>query len=149
MAETAKETVIIVHGTWAAPHPGPSLWYQPVSSAPRTIAGFTARLDAALEERGSPARCWAHCTQDEPIYQWSGKNHWIERTHAASALGDCGQASEGRVALSHRRAQPRRKCRGRGLTANHCCTRFERAAWHNSNIGLSIHGHDVPDIGKG
>ena len=87
MDETAKETVIIVHGTWAAPEPEGSRWYQPVSSIPSAIAGFTAKLDAALQERGSPARCWAHCTQGNPIFQWSGQNSWIERTHAASALG--------------------------------------------------------------
>jgi hypothetical protein len=88
MDETAKETVIIVHGTWAAPEPGGSRWYEPVNSIPPAIAGFTAKLDAALQELGSPARCWAHCTQGNPIFQWSGKNSWIERTHAASALGD-------------------------------------------------------------
>jgi hypothetical protein len=81
MDEAAKETVIIVHGTYAAPQPGASRWYQPTE-------GFIAKLDAALQERGSPARCWAHCTQGDPIFQWSGENSWIARTHAASALGD-------------------------------------------------------------
>jgi hypothetical protein len=34
------------------------------------------------------ARCWAHCTDGNPIFQWSGKNNWIDRTHAAVALVD-------------------------------------------------------------
>jgi hypothetical protein len=87
MEEAAKETVVIVHGTFAAPKPGVSRWYQLTEGMPATN-GFIAKLDAALCERGSPARCWAHCTQGNPIFQWSGDNSWIARTHAASALGD-------------------------------------------------------------
>lgn len=87
MEGSAKETVIIVHGTWAAPEPGKSRWYQPVAGVP-AAQPFTAKLDAALQERGSPARCWAHTTQGDQVFQWSGANSWIERTRAASALGD-------------------------------------------------------------
>jgi hypothetical protein len=87
MQGAAKETVIIVHGTWAAPEPGNVRWYQP---ADRTHAaeGFVGKLDAALEARGSPARCWAHCSQGDQIFHWSGDNSWIARTHAAARLGD-------------------------------------------------------------
>ena len=73
MDDTAKETVIIVRGTYAAPRPGASRWYQPTEGMPAT-EGFIAKLDAALQERDSPARCWAHCTQGNPIFQWSGEN---------------------------------------------------------------------------
>jgi hypothetical protein len=83
----AKETVIIVHGTWAAPEPGNARWYQAIDGVP-AAEGFVGRLDAALEERGSPARCWAHCSQGDQIFHWSGDNSWIARTHAASRLGD-------------------------------------------------------------
>jgi hypothetical protein len=82
-----KETVIIVHGTWAAPNPAKRRWYEPVDDRPGDEP-FTAKLDAALQERGSAARCWAHCTDGNPIFQWSGKNSWIDRTHAAVALVD-------------------------------------------------------------
>jgi hypothetical protein len=58
---STKETVIIVHGTWAAPELGASRWYQPVYGTP-SVGGFVGKLDDALGERGSPARCWAHCT---------------------------------------------------------------------------------------
>ena len=87
MAEWGKETVIIVHGTWAAPESGTRRWYQPSGEAP-TCESFIAKLDAALQERGSPARCWAHGGQENQIFQWSGENSWIARTCAASALGD-------------------------------------------------------------
>jgi hypothetical protein len=84
MGGSEKETVVIVHGTWAAPEPGTSCWYRPVVGA----QSFTAKLDAMLQERGSPARCWAHCSQGDEIFQWSGANNWVDRTHAAFALGN-------------------------------------------------------------
>src|SRR5512139_799776 len=87
MAGPSKETVIIVHGTWAAPDQARRRWYQPVDGV-SAAEGFVSKLDAALQKRGSPARCWAHCTKGDPIFQWSGDNSWIARTRAASALGD-------------------------------------------------------------
>jgi hypothetical protein len=87
MEEPPKETVIIVHGTWAAPDPAKRRWYLPVDDRPGDEA-FTAKLDAALQERGSPARCWAHCTDGNPFFQWSGENSWIARTQAAAELGN-------------------------------------------------------------
>src|SRR5215831_11248428 len=87
MGESAKETVIIVHGTWAAPEPGVIRWYQPGDGA-TAAGGFVSKLDAALQKRGSPARCWAHCAQANQIFHWSGENSWIARTQAASELGN-------------------------------------------------------------
>jgi hypothetical protein len=95
MPEPTKETVIIVHGTWAAPtwaapepdEPPKRRWYEPVDGRPGGEP-FPAKLDAALQERGSRARCWAHCAQGNQIFHWSGDNNWIARTHAASGLGD-------------------------------------------------------------
>jgi hypothetical protein len=87
MEELAKETVVIVHGTWAAPEPDKTQWYQQPDSASAT-KGFVGKLDAALQQRGSPARCWAHCTEGNPMFQWSGENSWIARTRAAGALAD-------------------------------------------------------------
>jgi hypothetical protein len=85
MEKAAKETVIIVHGTYAAPKSGLSRWYQPVGE-PAT-EGFIAKLNNALQKRGSTARCWAHCSQNEPGFHWSGENHWVARTRAAVELG--------------------------------------------------------------
>jgi hypothetical protein len=87
MEEPTKETVIIVHGTWAAPKPEKRKWYQPIDAA---MSGerFTDKLNVALQQRGSPARCWAHCTDLNSFFQWSGENSWIARTRAASALAD-------------------------------------------------------------
>jgi hypothetical protein len=87
MEDLAKETVIIVHGTWAAPMPDKTQWYQEPDGASAN-EGFVSKLDAALQERGSPARCWGHCTKGNPIFQWSGDNSWIARTRAAGALAD-------------------------------------------------------------
>src|ERR1700736_478189 len=86
MTEPAKETVIIVHGTFAAPQPGESRWYQPSEGLAAT-KGFVAKLDAALQERGSQARCWAHCSQGDRGFHWSGENSWVARTRAAAELG--------------------------------------------------------------
>ena len=86
MSKPAKETVIIVHGTWAAPDLAKRKWYQPVDSRSGEEL-FTAKLDGALRQRGSLARCWAHCTNGNSIFQWSGENSWTARTHAAAALG--------------------------------------------------------------
>jgi hypothetical protein len=87
MEDLAKETVIIVHGTWAAPMPDKTPWYQQPDGA-STAEGFVSKLNAALQERGSPARCWAHCTKGNAIFQWTGDNSWIARTRAAGALAD-------------------------------------------------------------
>src|ERR1700758_1969117 len=97
MSDAAKETVIIVHGTWAAPAwavpkparavPPQRKWYELVDGRPGGEP-FPAMLDAALRKRGSSARCWAHCAQGNKIFYWSGDNGWIARTHAASALAE-------------------------------------------------------------
>jgi hypothetical protein len=84
MEGQAKETIILVHGTWAAPQPGKTQWYQPAEGS--ASAGFAAKLDAALCDRGSPARCWAHGNDQSSIFYWSGENSWIARASAASAL---------------------------------------------------------------
>ena len=76
-----------MHGTWAAPQPDKALWYQPSDSASATDQ-FVSKLDAALRKRGSPARCWAHCTDGTSFFHWNGENSWIARTHAAAALAD-------------------------------------------------------------
>jgi hypothetical protein len=86
MPEQAKETVIIVHGTWAAPEKAKRRWFEPIDGRPGG-EHFTAKLDAALHERGSSAQCWAHCTKTNEVFHWSGENSWIARTRAASALG--------------------------------------------------------------
>jgi hypothetical protein len=87
MEKSAKETVIIVHGTWAAPDPDERRWYLPNDDRPCGLP-FIDNLDAALAARGSSARCWAHCDPEHPAFHWSGENSWIDRTLAASALAD-------------------------------------------------------------
>jgi hypothetical protein len=84
--EAVKETVIIVHGTYAAPKPAVSRWYQWAEGVPATE--FITKLNDALQKRGSAARCWAHCSQADQGFHWSGENSWIDRTRAASELGN-------------------------------------------------------------
>jgi hypothetical protein len=85
MSAPPKETVIIVHGTWAAPEPGSSQWYQPVDHG-SAADGFISKLNNALQECGSTARCWAHCTPEKLFFRWSGENSWTARMQAATAL---------------------------------------------------------------
>lgn len=87
MEEPAKETIIIVHGTWAAQETGVKKWYEPYEDC-QASEGFVAKLDSALRERGSPAQCWAHCHGSSKIFSWSGDNSWIARTNAALVLAD-------------------------------------------------------------
>ena len=83
MSDAAKETVIVVHGTWAAPKPDKNQWYQPIEGS-GMACGFVGKLNNALQERGSPARCWAHCTPENKFFRWSGENSWIARMQAAA-----------------------------------------------------------------
>jgi hypothetical protein len=74
--DLAKETVIIVHGTWAAPRhdvPDHFSWYQ-ICPDGHHEPNFVSKLNKALEERGSSARCWAHCKGNGQIFGWSGEN---------------------------------------------------------------------------
>jgi hypothetical protein len=77
MEEAPKETVIVVHGTYAAPQSGASQWYQPIEGVPAS-EGFIAKLNDALQKRGSAARCWAHCRLGDQGFRWSGENSWID-----------------------------------------------------------------------
>lgn len=84
MEEQAKETVIIVHGTWAAPVANQLQWYH--SDGDKTK--FVSKLNDALQTRGSGARCWAHCVEGTKFFRWSGNNSWFARTRGADTLGD-------------------------------------------------------------
>lgn len=87
-----KETVIIVHGTFAAPDEGKLAWYEPGSA-------FCRQLDERLGAHGSQARCWAHleeCGEElrrragrvTTYFSWSGRNSWTDRSAAARQLLD-------------------------------------------------------------
>ena len=106
------ETVIVVHGTFAAPeikeedsesNSGPESqsnteqnnkhksaqeppWYYPEGS-------FCVALDEELEKLGSSARCWKHLDKDMPtpeaakdIFTWDGANSWWSRRVYAKKL---------------------------------------------------------------
>lgn len=84
MSTDEKETVVVVHGTWAAPAAGVSKWWQPPET--KSEDHFTAKLDAALAKRGSTARCWAHCAGKPQPFSWTGENDWLDRTNASASL---------------------------------------------------------------
>ena len=74
MENLTKETVIIVHGTWAEPKADNLSWYE-IPDDSEHQPNFVSKLDKELEKSGSPARCWAHCDKDNSkIFSWSGKN---------------------------------------------------------------------------
>lgn len=86
MRAGGKETVIIVHGTWAGPEASVRRWYEPSNDG--YVEGFPSKLDRALQRRGSLARCWAHCESRSGIFTWSGHNNWIGRARASAELAD-------------------------------------------------------------
>jgi hypothetical protein len=85
MDERTKETIILVHGTWAAPVEGKHQWYQEPSATPADKT-FVEKLNTALAHLGSEARCWAHCVPPTTPFAWSGANSWVDRANAADAL---------------------------------------------------------------
>jgi hypothetical protein len=86
MTDIQKETVIIVHGTWAAPQADTPNWYLP--SRDGSSPNFISRLNLELEKQGSAARCWAHCKDNDSIFHWTGKNDWIDRSLGATQLAE-------------------------------------------------------------
>jgi hypothetical protein len=76
------QTVVLVHGTWASSQDSRPKWYETRKAEPDS---FVSKLDGALSQDGSEARCWAHC-QDEKTYSWSGENSWLARSVAAAQL---------------------------------------------------------------
>src|SRR3954451_219874 len=75
-ASPTRETVIVVHGTFAGNASGDRpMWYAPGGS-------FCAALDTALAAAGSNARCWAHLARGEAHFHWDGANDWLSRVKA-------------------------------------------------------------------
>lgn len=77
-----KETIVLVHGTFASPNADSLQWYQRKHK-------FREELDAALEQVGSPARCWAHLNSNDAQvveFYWDGENSWLSRSRAAAEL---------------------------------------------------------------
>jgi hypothetical protein len=84
MQQPLKETVIVVHGTWAAPVTDRLNWYNSGSDTD----GFVSKLNSALQARGSSARCWAHCVGLGEAFHWTGENSWVARTRGAESLAE-------------------------------------------------------------
>jgi pimeloyl-ACP methyl ester carboxylesterase len=67
--ELPQETVLIIHGTFAN---RPASWWLPGSN-------FCRKLDSALLQRKSRARCWAHIGSLKDVFAWTGNNLEAER----------------------------------------------------------------------
>ncbi|MFT3730366.1 MAG: hypothetical protein QM780_02925 [Hyphomicrobium sp.] len=72
-----RETVVLVHGTFSGPRDGIAQWYDRGET-------FCTKLNAALEARGSSARCWAHADPTAGPFSWSGRNQWADRVESAT-----------------------------------------------------------------
>jgi pimeloyl-ACP methyl ester carboxylesterase len=68
LAELPRETVLLIHGTSANE---PASWWLPSSE-------FCQKLDSALLQRKSPARCWTH-VGTRKVFAWTGHNLETER----------------------------------------------------------------------
>lgn len=79
-SKPTKETIILVHGTWAAPMEGRSQWYQPCAGS------FASKLGQALGRHGHAAKCWSHCAAEDAIFSWNGANSWLDRASGAERL---------------------------------------------------------------
>jgi hypothetical protein len=86
------DTVIVVHGTFAAPKDvaldqprgdaNIQEWYRPNGS-------FCRLLDDCLAKLGVPMRTWKHLDEGhEQFFFWSGDNSWQARAHAAEQLAN-------------------------------------------------------------
>jgi hypothetical protein len=62
----------------------PGKWY----GLPHSSTDFATKLDEALAKRGSNARWWALCTNEQDLFGWSGANTRIDRSHASAALAN-------------------------------------------------------------
>src|SRR5882672_2760639 len=74
-----KETIVLVHGTYAGPKDGARQWWQGGHEE-----DFATQLHVALTRRGVDIRCWSHCA--EPLFYWSGENDWVARIRASGDL---------------------------------------------------------------
>lgn len=76
----SRETVLIVHGTFAGQDPsGDPGWYAPGQD-------FCRQLDEALASGDSRARCWQHLAAGSDHFHWDGANDWLSRFKAAARL---------------------------------------------------------------
>lgn len=79
--QTGKETIVLVHGTFAGPNGEEQRWWRP-----GTLNTFIQRLHTSLGEQGAPPRCWTHCKEEGTFFFWTGNNHWVDRYWAVQRL---------------------------------------------------------------
>lgn len=84
-APPVRETVLLVHGTWANIASDTLAWWQAGSD-------FCSRMNRALENNGCSARCWADVgfvlTDRPQVFAWTGANRESDRIAAGHALAD-------------------------------------------------------------
>ena len=84
MTDIRKETVIIVHGTWAAPKADATNWYLPSQAS--SSSNFVSKLNFELENRARRPVVGLTAKTTNSFFHWSGKNDWIDRSLGATQL---------------------------------------------------------------
>lgn len=78
-SHSERETVLVIHGTFANKLEAAPNWWQ-------RDGDFCKNLDDSLLKRGSPARCWAHVNGEENVFAWTGDNLERERRIGGEGL---------------------------------------------------------------
>jgi hypothetical protein len=65
LGELRRETVLLIHGTFANKAASAQAWWLPESE-------FCLKLNSSLSQQGSPARCWAHFGTQNGVFGWTG-----------------------------------------------------------------------------
>src|ERR1700730_6383962 len=79
LGEPRRETVLLIHGTFANKAVSAPAWWHPGSD-------FCRKLDLSLSQQGSPARGWAHIGSPTNVFAWTGDNLESERRIAGEGL---------------------------------------------------------------
>ncbi len=72
LSEVQRETILLIHGTFANKAESAPAWWRQGSE-------FCHKLDSYLLQKGSPARCWAQIGSQKNEFAWTGDNLESER----------------------------------------------------------------------
>jgi hypothetical protein len=78
LGEHRRETVLLIHGTFANKAVSAPAWWHPSSD-------FCHKLDLSLSQQGSPARCWGPGIPTN-VFAWTGDNLESERRIGGDSL---------------------------------------------------------------
>src|ERR1700730_4263142 len=93
LGEPRRETVLLIHGTFANKAVSAPAWWHPGSD-------FCRKLDLSLSQQGSPARGWAHIGSPTNVFAWTGDNLESERRIAGDGLAKTIKDLEASLGIS-------------------------------------------------